>query len=541
MIRVPRLVFLLASSLALAPSTPAQTTSPAQSCNSLRNLEIPASSIALPTNGARVHSAKLVHNPDEFCKVRGRILSVDPAADPIRFEVNLPTQWNHKAVHFGGGLFDGWLGATNGLGHPAVSIASDPTPLSRGFATFGSDSGHHHHYLFLPDVVNVLRSSFARNPEEKLNFDHDGLKKTHDAAIAIIQQRYATRPARTFFLGGSTGGREAYFVVQRWPDDYDGVLGAYAGWDQVQLDLQFIRVSQAMYAPGGFLPKTKTRLLANAVMQQCDILDGAKDGIISNIAACHFDPATLVCPNGRDNKTCLTRQQLHTVQVFATEQKTAQPLHNGVHTMPGYNILAGANLTGSMGFFHHPEHHPKIFLNSLYLLIGDGVLRNFLTGDPHYDALQFDTASGGPYAPGLQRESAASDASDTDLSRFAAHGGKLILLHGTADTTIPTNSSALYYSMLEDTMGKAAVDKFVRFYLIPGYGHGRGPFNAGFDALGILDRWLDTNTPPTSHTVIDTNAGSGGRTRPLCPYPTWPEYSGQGNLNAATSFTCARQ
>jgi hypothetical protein len=544
MLRTRLFCILIAFSavLSIPARAQSQASSPAQSCKSLRTFKIPATSIALPTTGAQVDSAKLIHDSHgEYCKVLGRIFSVDPTANPIHFEVNLPTQWNHKVVHYGGGLFDGWLGATNGLKQPAVAVASDPTPLARGFATFGGDSGHHHHYLFLPDVLNVLRSSFALNPEQKLNFDHDGLKKTHDAAIAIIEQRYGTRPARTFFLGGSTGGREAYFVVQRWPDDYDGVLGAYAGWDQVQLDLQFIRVSQAMYAPGGFLPKTKTRLLANAVMQQCDILDGAKDGIISNIAACHFDPATLVCPNGRDNKTCLTRQQLHTVQVFATEQKTAQPLHNGVHTMPGYNILAGANLTGSMGFFHHPEHHPKIFLNSLYLLIGDGVLRNFLTGDPHYDALQFDTASGGPYAPGLQRESAASDASDTDLSRFAAHGGKLILLHGTADTTIPTNSSALYYSMLEDTMGKAAVDKFVRFYLIPGYGHGRGPFNAGFDALGILDRWLDTNTPPTSLTVIDTNAGSGGRTRPLCPYPTWPEYSGQGNLNAATSFTCARQ
>jgi hypothetical protein len=532
------LPFLLLLSLpALAQPTSA---SPSQSCASLRTFKIPAASIALPTSGAQVTSAKLVHDSHgDFCKVLGIISSVAPSADPIRFEVNLPTNWNRKAVHFGGGLFDGWLGATNGLKQPVVAIASDPTPLARGFATFGSDSGHHHHYLFLPDVLNVLRSGFARNPEEKLNFDHDGLKKTHDAAIAIIVQRYGTRPARTFFLGGSTGGREAYFVVQRWPEDYDGVLGAYAGWDQVQLDLQFIRVSQAMYTPGGFLPKSKTRLLANAVMQQCDDLDGVKDGIISNPAACHFDPATLTCPTARDRKSCLTPQQLHTVQVFATEQKTAQPLNHGVQTMPGYNVLAGADLTGAMGLCPHPERHPKIFLNSLYLLVGDGVLRNFLTGDPHYNALNFNTTTGGQYASGLQRESKASDASDSDLSRFAAHGGKFILLHGTVDTTIPTNATVLYYHMLEQTMGHAAVNQFVRFYLVPGYGHGRGPFNAGFDALSTLDHWLDTNTPPANLTAIDNNPNSAGRTRPLCPYPTWPRYTGHGDLNAAASFTCA--
>jgi hypothetical protein len=536
-LRLLRLLALISAILSV--SCLAQ--SPIQSCQSLRSFPIPASAIALPTNGAQVDSAKLTHDSrGEYCEVLGRILSIDPHADPIRFEVNLPTQWNRKAVHFGGGLFDGWLGATNGLGRPAVAIASDPTPLARGFATFGSDSGHHHRYLFLPDALNVLRSSFALNPEEKLNFDHDGLKKTHDAAIAIIQQHYGTRPARTFFLGGSTGGREAYFVVQRWPDDYDGVLGAYAGWDQVQLDLQFIRVSQAMYASGGFLPKSKTRLLASSVLEQCDALDGAKDGIVANISACHFDPATLLCPAGRDNKTCLTSQQLHTVHVFATEQKTAQPLLNGVQTIPGYNVLTGADLTGAMGLFRHPETHPKIFLNSIYLLIGDGVLRNFLTGDPHFNALHFDTATGGAYSAGLLRESNASDASDSNLSRFAAHGGKFIILHGTADTTIPTNSSVLYYTMLQQTMGQEAVDRFVRFYLVPGYGHGRGTFDAGFDALDTLDHWLDNNTPPTSLTVIDNNKNSSGRTRPLCPYPTWPRYLGRGDLNSAASFTCAQ-
>ena len=151
------------------------------------------------------------------------------------------------------------------------------------------------------------------------------MKKTHDAAVAILQRFYGKPPERMFFLGGSTGGREAFFVMQLWPDDYDGVLGAYAGWDQTELDLQFIRVSQAMYAKGGFLPSSKTRLLARAVMQACDALDGVSDGIISNVAACHFDPATLLCPSGTDSKNCLTPQQLTTVQTFATEQKTDSP------------------------------------------------------------------------------------------------------------------------------------------------------------------------------------------------------------------------
>ena len=511
------------------------------SCRSLKGMTLPAAAIGLPTTGAYVRSARPVHNGQgKYCKVLGGVRPVDPSAQDIRFEVNLPTNWNGKAVQFGGGSFDGWLGPTNGLKRTAVSVASEPGPLARGYATFGSDSGHHKHYFPLPDALNSLSASFALNAEERRNYAQEGLKKTHDAAMAIMERGYGTRARRMFFLGGSTGGREAYFVVQRWPEDYDGVLGAYAGWDQTQLDLQFIRVSQAMYAKGGFLPRSKTRLLAGSVMQQCDALDGVRDGIISNIAACHFDPATLLCSPER-RQHCLSAQQLKTVQTFATEQRTAQRLWNGVQTIPGFNVLAGADLTGHMGILHHAEHPPIVLLNSFYYLVADHVLRFFLTGDPHFNALTFDTTTGGKYADDLLPQSKASDASNADLTPFARHGGKFIILHGTTDAVIPTGASTMYYKMVQAKMTPEEMDRFLRFYLVPGYGHARGTFNAGFDALGVLDRWLDTGVAPKDLVVVDNNSGPGGRTRPLCQYPSWPKYQGAGDLNAASSFSCVAE
>lgn len=512
------------------------------SCSELRGMAIAAAIIGLPTAGAYVQSAKLVHDMrGEYCKVLGGVRSIDPAAQEIRFEVNLPSKWNRKAVQFGGGSFDGWLGATNGLNRTPVSVASEPGPLARGFATFGGDSGHHKHYLLLPDVVNVVNASFARNAEERRNFAQDGLKKTHDAAVAIVERYYNARPARMFFLGGSTGGREAYFVVQRWPEDYDGVLGAYAGWNQTELDLQFIRVSQAMYSKGGFLSKSKTRLLSQSVMKTCDALDGVQDGIIADVAACHFDPATLLCSAAHKAKDCLTEQELKTVQTFATQQRTAEPLWHGVQTIPGFNVLAGADLTGSMGILHHAEHPPKILLNSFYYVVGDQVLRFFVTGDDHFNALGFDTTTGGRYAGELLPQSQASDASEADLTRFARHGGKFLMLHGTTDVTIPTDASVLYYKMVQSKMGQAEMDSFLRFYLVPGYGHGHGVFDAGFDALGELDRWLDTGASPKDLIVVDNNKGSLGRTRPLCVYPGWPKYKGNGDANVASSFVCVEE
>lgn len=42
-----------------------------------------------------------------FCKVVGRIAAMDPKADPIMFQVNLPVAWNGRSVQFGGGGFNG--------------------------------------------------------------------------------------------------------------------------------------------------------------------------------------------------------------------------------------------------------------------------------------------------------------------------------------------------------------------------------------------------------------------------------------------------
>ena len=88
--------------------------------------------------------------------------------------------------------------------------------------------------------------------------------------------------------------------------------------------------------------------------------------------------------------------------------------------------------------------------------------------------------------------------------------------------------------------GRSPLDSFVRFYLVPGYGHGRGVFDAGLDALGVLDRWVETGIAPGQLTVLDNHGGANGRMRPLCAYPTWPSYLG-GDVSKASSFTCAER
>lgn len=542
-----RIIVALAITAAMTASAQASP----DPCKSLRYASIPAASIALPTSGADVISATHHHQKGTgFCKVLGSIHPIDPDADDIRFELNLPDNWNDKALHIGGGTFDGYLAAAAGRGRTAVGIKSAPTPLARGYATFGSDGGHHTDYFPLPDAINAVNAKFARNKEMQQNFAGDALKKVHDTVVVLLTQYYGHAPRRMYFIGGSTGGREALKVAQRYPDDYDGVLAAYAAWDQIELDLQFIRTAQALYSKGGYLGFAQTRLIQHTVLKACDAQDGLRDGIVSDPDGCHVDPATLRCPDGQHHHGCLSDAQLHTLITFATPQRTSMPVSDGVSSIPGYNVLSGADLTSATGILPFPLHNPIFLFNSFGYVIGDTVLRNFLTVGVHYDARNFDTTTGQPktadmsFAPGgagiwhaeVMQQALEVDATNANLRPFVAHGGKLILVHGTTDNIIPTNSTVDYYHRLQATMGVHTTASFARLYIIPGLGHGFGKFDAGFDTIGTLDAWADQGIAPTNLIVTDNHTG---RTRPLCEYPAYPHYT-TGDPTQATSFTCTQ-
>jgi hypothetical protein len=175
----------------------------------------------------------------EFCKILGAIHPLDIAAPDITFEVNLPTGWNGKALHYGGGGYDGTL--ITGLAKTRCSKPGVATPLMRGYVTFGSDSGH--------QSPSVADGSFAMNAEALANFGGDQLKKTHDVALDLVMRRYGGKPERIYFFGNSQGGHEGFLVIQRWPQDYDGVVSIHPVYDFTPLQLDGNALSRALYNP----------------------------------------------------------------------------------------------------------------------------------------------------------------------------------------------------------------------------------------------------------------------------------------------------
>jgi hypothetical protein len=527
------------SSSSSPPAVPVQTD--AAACTALGGMSIPAASIGELTNGATVASATLVAastTAGEYCQVNGTIAPVDPGAPNIDFEVNLPSTWNKKALQYGGGGFDGTL--ITGLAALDMAPPATATPLARGYVTFGDDSGH--------QSKSITDGSFAANNEALANYGGLTLKKTHDVAMLLLQKRYETAPLKTYFFGSSTGGRDGLTVIQRWPADYDGIVVNRPALAYTGLRLSNVVLGRALYLNGGigWLDVAKTVMLENAVMKACDTLDGAADGIISNVAACKAQSAAVLasvrCAGGKDTgDTCLSDAQIATVNTIAAPLQLPYPLANGVSAYAGYNILAGSVFAGQyttrdFGKTATPSN-PAGKNDANQWVTGDQWVKYFVTRVPTLNSLTFDPANPGSYQAQVQQVSAESDATNTDLSAFMAKGGKVIMTHGLADEIVSTDSSVAYYNGLVQRFGQAGVDDFVRYYLMPGVGHGTGPFLPQIDSLGALEQWVENGTAPETLSITDSTPATAGRTRPLCRYPDWPRYTG-GDVNAAASFTC---
>ena len=70
------------------------------------------------------------------------------------------------------------------------------------------------------------------------------------------------------------------------------------------------------------------KLISDGILDACDALDGVKDGLVSNPAACKFDPAVLQCKGAKD-AACLSAPQVAAVRkVFdGARDSSGKPLY----------------------------------------------------------------------------------------------------------------------------------------------------------------------------------------------------------------------
>jgi feruloyl esterase len=177
--------------------------------------------------------------------------------------------------------------------------------------------------------------------------------------------------------------------------------------------------------------------------------------------------------------------------------------------------------------------------NAHAALRADEFLKHFVARDANLDIMKFDVHAPGPLTARLKFVAEQIGATSTRYAPFAKKGGKVLLLQGADDALVSPYENIRRYEAIVADMGADAVRQFLRFYVVPGQGHGGGIFRAGWSNVDVLDAWVDRGVaPPVTPVAFDANAKTAGRSRPLCEYPKWPTYRGEGDANLAASFSC---
>jgi len=551
------------SSLAPPPASVPPVPDPRTACEGLI-APILATSIGLPTRGAVVDSVTFVAAtawkpapeplpsvppaPDrvivaalpEHCEVTGVISPVDASAPPIRFQVNLPDEWNGRVLQLGGGGFNGVL--VTGLALPPDGRIDRPSPLMRGFVTAGTDSGH-------AAAPNTPPQAFALNAEALENFAHASYKKVHDVAIELVKRRYGRPPAKIYYMGSSEGGREGLTMAQRYPNDYDGIFSRVPVIGFTGLQAAGTRVGETQMGQGWLSP-AHVKVIGDAVLAQCDALDGLADGIVSDVETCRsrVDLSSLRCPNGASGAACLSDAQLEAARTIHARYEFPFPLANGLTSYPGWAWGGGeaAMGTASAGGWttwltgRAPQTWPPVPGSANAWVFGAGTVRYIDIGSADADPLHFDPRR---HEDRVRRVSALLDSTDPNLHAFHLHGGKLVIAEHLADYAQSPYAGIEYWRSVVARMGAASTDDFLRLYTTPGADHIGLGAPVGVDMLDVLVDWVERGRAPqdlVQVSLASTPPFRETRSRPMCRYPGWPRYRGSGDVDRASSFECVR-
>jgi hypothetical protein len=544
---------------------------PETACANLANLTdfpvTPTQITLAKWNPSGTTTANNVPLPDH-CQIQGIInqrIGIDGFPYGDRFEVRLPTpaDWNRRFMFQGGGGTEGSVPAATG------SAGTLSPTLAHGWAVASQNGGHQN-----SELPNSLQ--FALDPQAVVDHAYRSIDVTTQTAKFLIKAFYGNRPDYSYSVGCSTGGRQGMVFSENFPHYFDGIVAGDPVYDLEAIALSEDWGVQAIKAiaptpiqtlPNGSpilypaFPVADQQLFTRAILQACDSLDGASDGIIDDLKTCqmHFDPATYVFSDtgqplqcsGDKTESCLTPAQIDAVKKInqgprnSLGQTIEAPAgavvrHHPDNTVVGYPYDGG--FMAPSGIPSRKIGTPTSTPGDFALGLGQIPYLWITPADPSFDPLSFNFDTD---VPDLTPESPlVSTSTSLDISKFKNRGGKIIWYHGLSDPGPSVTYTIEYYKALKAKYGGLReTRKFARLFLIPNMGHcGGGPSTDQFDPLTPLVDWVEHGIAPDKIIASGTNFTSAPttRSRPLCLYPKEARYIGGpgGDLSVASNYTC---
>lgn len=393
----------------------------------------------------------------------------------IRIELWLPKKWN--------GIF---LGTGNGGMAGIIRIDKLEQGLYRECATAHTDMG----------TSDGVRRGFGAK-EIWEDFGWRSTKIMTDVGKALTRAYYGKEIEKSYFIGNSTGGQQALTVVQRFPEDYDGVVAGVPVTDRIHLHTYFLWMHTALHDEHGtplFSPEEVPEITRLAVKY------GKKQGMLKENQN-FFTESYLPKKYANDFVDYLAAEStFNEAQIEALRAVYVGP----INPVTGERIYCGMPI-GSESMNHGivnclAEKAPFFFIVQ-WLFGGE------------YDGRHFD------FSADLRRldEAMAADlnAENADLSPFFARGGKLFMFSGSADPCVPYPPTLNYFGKVVETCGAEETYKHMRYFVIPGQDHRAGVARYGKavmngehvinDNLAVIRAWVEEGIAPGCFDVITPN------------------------------------
>ena len=512
----------------------------ADPCANLLTLTLPQATVvaAVPVPGPSFTAPDgQTYKVPPFCNVA--VVATPTSDSLINIALWMPDQpgWNGRFEGTGNGGYAGTI---------ALSVPAMISGLNAGFSVAGTDMG-------TAPSSNNDADALVGHPEKWVDF---GSRATHlmtTLSKTVIAAFYGATPTFSYFNGCSTGGQQALMEAERFPGDYNGILGGDAAANRTHVHTAIVWNYRALHATAmSLFSSQQAQLLTSAVVAACAVKSGglASDPFLTDPRSCNFDPGALQCTSATQSN-CLNADQVHAARLIY--QGATDPV-TGELIFPG--SVKGSESDPQFGWVGI-ESQPEPPFDSLFKWVF-GLTWQFQSFDFDQNMREVDQI----LAPILNANSA-------DLSQFAANGGKLLIYHGWDDPLISPQDGIDYYLRLVAAQNKNAdkaldqTQSFARLFMVPGMFHcafGPGPNafgnlfsgqvvappppveDAQHDAFIALQQWVEHGSAPTrlvaTKYVNDEPPLGIQMTRPICAFPQVPRYSGQGTPNDAANFVC---
>lgn len=496
----------------------------------------------------------VIYPTPAHCLITGamneRVSLIDDKSYKIGFEMRLPSDWNGRFYYQANGGLDGAV--QKAVGRFMGSEDKTTSALNKGFAVISSDAGH-----------QAPAPMFGLDPQARLDYGYNTVATLTPMAKSLIEKAYGKQPDRSYFGGCSNGGRHTMVASARFADMYDGFLVGNPGFNlpkaaisqlygiQQYATLVDVDPENVLSSLQSSFAQQEFALISEKVVQQCDALDGASDGMVNDIIGCQdaFDLYRDVptCAVERDG-TCLTAAQKNVFNNIMSGPHNSQT-NEAIYSDFPYDAGMGTNDYYGWEFFMAMMRDPGavafVFSTAPTPYNGSTEAGSF----EYVNSFNMDTDVERIYAINETYTESAIDfmtpPDATDLSTLRNRGAKMMVVHGASDAVFSPADTINWYEGLQDANGRNA-DEFARLYLVPGMNHcGNGLATDRFDMLDKLVAWVEQGMQPQSveASVRADNAElpsnwSPTRTRPLCPYPQVATYNGTGSIEDAASFSC---